>query len=244
MKKNLIYLDSIDEVIKDYIHENRLDSEEEESDHISRIVNLAIDSFAFKSFSTTALTNSKDVKVSKDGKSITFNNVFLYMMIPIDFRLPPKVLHIEKWCNGFYNDFIDEIAENITNSLINNGFKVYYKSTDGDKYLSNDHEVFYLTYIDSKSENFLELVTNVYLKLSSNDELSIPVNDPLHLWKSIRSRFQLHPIFLFDDSPFTTSYEKVEEILEIGKALKDTSSTGKMRDAYSLQLFTFENLLK
>lgn len=43
-------------------------------------------------------------------------------------------------------------------------FKVYYKSTDGDKYLSNEHEVFYLSYIEGKSENFLELVKDVELK--------------------------------------------------------------------------------
>ena len=116
-EKNLIDLDSIDKVIEDYIHENGLDSEDEESDHISRIINLAIDVVAFKSFFTTAFTNSKDVKVSKDGKSITFNNWFLYMMIPVNFRLPPKVLHIEKLCNVFSNVFIDEIAENIKNFL-------------------------------------------------------------------------------------------------------------------------------
>ena len=70
------------------------------------------------------------------------------------------------------------------------------------------------------------------LKLLLNDELSIHVNYPLHLWKSIRSSFQSHPISLFDDSPFTTNYEKVKEMLEIGKALEDTSSS------------LFENLLK
>ena len=46
---------------------------------------LAIDAFAFKSFSTTALTSYKNINSNKNDDEKVYNNVFLYMMIPVNF---------------------------------------------------------------------------------------------------------------------------------------------------------------
>lgn len=108
-------------------------------------------STTFKSFSTVAMTSYKN---ESSNDTITYNNGFIYMLIPLDYRLPPKLLHIEKWCNGNYNESLDEIAENIKNTLILNGFNVWYKSTDSDRFLSNDHELFYQNYVDGRSSDF------------------------------------------------------------------------------------------
>lgn len=166
------------------------------------------------------------------------------MLIPLDYRLPPKLLHIEKWCNGNYNESLDEIAENIKNTLILNGFNVWYKSTDGDRFLSNDHELFYQNYVDRRSSDFLKLVNEIYTILCNHVELTIPIGDPLHLWKGIRSRFQMNRIALFSESPFMTDFENVSRILDLGNAILDTSKAGKMRNAYCLKMFTFENTIK
>lgn len=72
------------------------------------------------------------------------------------------VIHEYKTQNGFLeihnscivNLAMDEIAENIKNTLILNGFNVWYKSTDGDRFLSNDHELFYQNYVDGRSSDF------------------------------------------------------------------------------------------
>lgn len=147
-KKNIIDIDKIADVIHEYKTQNGF---LENQNHYSCIVNLAIDAFAFKSFSTVAMTSYKN---ESSNDTITYNNGFIYMLIPLDYRLPPKLLHIEKWCNGNYNESLDEIAENIKNTLILNGFNVWYKSTDGDRFLSNDHELFYQNYVDGRSSDF------------------------------------------------------------------------------------------
>lgn len=46
---------------------------------------LAIDAFAFKSFSTTALTSYKNINSNQNDDEKVYNNVFLYMMIPVNF---------------------------------------------------------------------------------------------------------------------------------------------------------------
>ena len=130
-------------------------------------------------------------KNESSNDTITYNNGFIYMLIPLDYRLPPKLLHIEKWCNGNYNESLDEIAENIKNTLILNGFNVWYKSTDGDRFLSNDHELFYQNYVDRRSSDFLKLVNEIYTILNNHVEQTIPIGYPLNLWKCIRSRFQM-----------------------------------------------------
>lgn len=90
----------------------------------------------------------------------------------------------------------------------------------------------------------MKLVSQIYLELEKDPDLHIPVGDPLHLWKGMRSKYQTNIISLFSDSEASTDIESAKAILEIGKALDDYSSTGKMRDSYSLLLFSLENVCK
>lgn len=70
------------------------------------------------------------------------------------------------------------------------------------------------------------------------------VDRSVPLWKGIRSRFQMNRIALFSESPFMTDFENVSRILDLRNAILDTSKAGKMRDAYCLKMFTFENTIK
>ena len=146
-------------------------------------------------------------------------------MIPVDFHFPPKLLYIEKAPNGNYNKTIDNIASTIIEIINKNDLRVWFKSTDGDRYLSNDHEVFFNKYVNGKSSNFMKLVSQIYLELEKDPDLHIPVGDPLHLWKGMRSKYQTNIISLFSDSEASTDIESAKAILEIGKALDDYSST-------------------
>lgn len=87
-------------------------------------------------------------------------------------------------------------------------------------------------------------MNEIYTILCNHVELTIPIGDPLHLWKGIRSRFQMNRIALFSESPFMTDFENVSRILDLGNAILDTSKAGKMRNAYCLKMFTFENTIK
>ena len=121
---------------------------------------------------------------------------------------------------------------------------MWFKSTDGDRFLSEEHEIFYKRFIKNKSSNFLQLVQNVGFKMMNNSNITIPISDALHIWKNIRSRYLTFRIGLFATSPCLTEYEDVKKILNIGKALDDNSQLGKMRDNYVLKIFTFQNIEK
>lgn len=56
----------------------------------------------------------------------------------------------------------------------------------------------------------LQLINNIYYEQISDDELTIPIGDPLHLWKHLRSKFQMYSIDLFENSPYATDYQKVK----------------------------------
>ena len=57
-------------------------------------------------------------------------------MIPVDFHFPPKLLYIEKAPNGNYNETIDNIASTIIETINKNDLGVWFKATEGDRYLS------------------------------------------------------------------------------------------------------------
>ena len=121
---------------------------------------------------------------------------------------------------------------------------MWFKSTDGDKYPSQDHTNFFKKYVENKANNFLDLIYDVFENLIDNIDMTIPTGDPLHLWKNLRSRYQIHSISLFEDSPLSTNYEQTKSIFEIRNALEDETSIGKMRDIYSVKFFTFENVIQ
>lgn len=66
-----------------------------------------------------------------------------------------------------------------------------YKSTDGDRFLSNNHKLFYQNFVDRRSGDFLKLMNEIYTILNNHVEQTIPIGYPLNLWKCIRSRFQM-----------------------------------------------------
>ena len=49
--------------------------------------------------------------------TVTFNNGFIFLLAPIDYRLPIKILHIEKHTCGNYNEHMNDISKTIINSL-------------------------------------------------------------------------------------------------------------------------------
>lgn len=83
-------------------------------------------------------------------KTIIFKNGFIFLLAPIDYRLPIKILHIEKHSNGNYNSNMDEIASNIIKILRENGLRTYFKCTDGGRFSSKNHESFFKKFVIGK----------------------------------------------------------------------------------------------
>lgn len=51
---------------------------------------------------------------------------------------------------------------------------------------SPEYELFYKDHVERQTFNFTKLIITVYEKLIYDPDLTIPVGDPLHLWKSVR----------------------------------------------------------
>jgi hypothetical protein len=78
-----------------------------------------------------------------------------------------------------------------------------------------------------------------------NEHNQIPVGDFLYIWKSFCNKGKNHAVTLNPESTTTiVNQSKLQEVLQLGSALTDCSSIGKMRDSYVLQLFSLANCLK
>ena len=222
---------------------------------------LAIDAFSFQSFlapvGSTQLnrggdTNAGDLESGpKDEPSgqtvpvpqavIQLRYGFIMMLIPHDNRIPSKILHLYPAPTGSYNKDIGLIAKQIMESCNSAGFRVWFKATDGDPGVSQEHDHFYQQHLFGKDNYFPDLIYQIHKWLSHEPNSYVPIGDPLHILKNIRAKMIAHPIQLYQGSP-TTDINKLRDALGIGAALSDESHLGKMRDSYVTQLFTFRNV--
>ena len=102
----------------------------------------------------------------------------------------------------------------------------------------------FLIYRDSLLEDF-PTVVNSALKSIKNFIETFWISDMLHLLKLARKWLIHNTICLYYGSlEHSFAVWHIKPILHLWKALSDTSSTGKMRDSYTKQIFTMKNLMK
>ena len=166
---------------------------------------------------------------------------FIMMLIPLDYRLPAKIVHLATSPAGSYSKDIGLIVDQVRQACNAAGLRVWFKATDGDPGVSQEHEAFYEHHVCGRDGRFASLVDKTHTWLRSDNSSYIPIADPLHVLKNIRSRLITYPIQLYPNSR-TSEISEMREILKIGPALSDESQIGKMRDSYVTQLFTFENV--
>ena len=213
---------------------------------------LSIDAFCFRTFCGTVLgvpgsfTRDKDegdeTLTAKEG-DMKFSHGFLFLLVPHDYRLPVTVLHLAASETGSYNAEIGSKAHELRLAAKRKGLHIWFKATDGDPGLSNEHTEFYVRNIAGKTSCFQSLTANLNTWICAEEDAWIPISDPLHVLKNLRAKLIKHPIVLFPSSP-PTSFEQMRTILKLGAALDDFSQIGKMRDGYVLSLFTFDNVVK
>lgn len=213
------------------------------------IVSLAIDAFYFRSFhgTQTNLCKKDSCLVNESNDNEIMNNGFIFLIAPLTPKIPAKIVHIETRPNGSYCDQISEISKQITNIVQQYGFRVWFKATDGDSGMHSEHKNFFNIISKMKYTSFADLIHKIYKVVNENDEITIPIADPLHVFKNIRARLLNHTIAITmknESEPALIDIKQIKSILNIGKALDDDSQIGKMRDTYALRLFTFGNLIK
>lgn len=220
---------------------------------------LGIDAFCFRSFTGCKLGSSSAKSINQIVGSFTargsvrevtidegktrFSHSFVFLLIPHDYRIPARVLHLAHSQTGSYNAQIAEKAEFIREKAKQMKLRVLCKATDGDPGVSREHTDFFNKHVYNKSANFQKLADKIHNWLFSNPDSIIPIADPLHVFKNLRARIIQHPIFL---SPTweATSLDHIRKVLDLGNALADETQVGKMRDSYVVSLFTLRNVVK
>ena len=206
---------------------------------------LAIDAFSFRTFTGSTMSPFIPRKSSEDQgttcRTRQYSNGFLMLLIPHDYRIPAKLIHLALAETGAYNTEINEKAMTIMRTANAMGIRIWFRATDGDPGVANSHNDFYDEHVQGKTANYGELITSVWTWLCGDCQAFVPVSDPLHIFKNIRARFISHPISIFRKCA-PTNIESVRAILNLGPALNDNSQLGKMRDNYVVSLFTLANV--
>ena len=222
---------------------------------------LAIDAFSFQSFIVRnsgsggdsenehetdfekTLESDETIRVSVTASQVVFRYGFVFMLIPHDQRIRPRVVHLAPATKGAFSTEIEKKAKVIREICNSKGLRVWLQATDGDPGVSAQHEKFYKEHVEGKDRCFMKLVTDVHSWLSKKANHYIPTSDPLHVLKNIRAKLIAHPIKLYPGSN-ETDINELRAILSLGAVLNDESQIGKMRDGYVTKLFTFENVIK
>ena len=197
---------------------------------------IAIDAFAFRTF--TEKSPFKSDKVS------TFNNGFLFMHIPLDANLPCKILHLQKKQNGAFDSSVMAIFNRIHEHYRRSKMKIMFRATDGDRFLTSDHEQFFQKHVSEYRGDFSLLVGRVYEMLFGSDVV-MPIADPLHFAKNFRAKLLLHDVAVTnstDSEMVFINAEHLQKFLHLGQSLSDATPIGKMRDKYVTDLFSLHNV--
>ena len=204
---------------------------------------LAIDAFSFRTFTPATVGARSQTRPGSDPTATApeYSNGFLMLLIPLDYRLSVKLVHLELSTTGAYNAEINKKAEFIMRTANEMGIRIWFRATDGDPGVANSHNDFYEQHVRGRTSNYGTLITSVWSWLCGDCQSFVPVSDPLHIFKNIRARFIASPISLFPNC-VPTNIESVQRVLSLGHVLDDATQLGKMRDNYTLALFTFANV--
>ena len=218
-----------------------------DTDHLSRLledeemeaspITVGIDAFSFKTFGESTIGGS-------GGHDEQYSNAFIFLHIPLDADKPPLPICLEKKGNGAYSDSTAQIFDRIKEVYKEKKIPIWFKATDGDRYLTAEHESFFSEYIEPQRDDFTLLVQMLHERLCEN--LTMPIADPLHFTKNIRGKLLDHEVAVVDNDVLImlVNMEMLASVLDLGDAINDHSHLGRMRDVYVTKLFTLNNVCK
>lgn len=218
-----------------------------DSDHLHRLleneemegspVTIGIDAFSFKTFGESRIGMSGSYNEQ-------YSNAFLFLHIPLDADKPPVPICLEKKGNGAYSDSTAQIFDKIKEIYQEKKIPIWFKATDGDRYLTAEHDAFFTEHVEAIRDDFTMLIQTLHDKLCDN--LTMPIADPLHFTKNIRGKLLDHEVAVVDndDLIMLVNMEMLAKVLDLGDAIMDHSHLGRMRDVYVTKLFTLDNVCK
>ena len=201
-------------------------------------VTIAIDAFSFRTFTSQTIAGSP--------VSEKYSNAFLFLHIPCDYSLPVQVLHLQKKTNGCYDETVQSIFNQIKKvyDKKKKGPKVWFKATDGDRFLSREHDSFFNEHVVTYRNDYSFLIQDIHKKLCQG--LTMPIADPLHFGKNMRGKLIDHYVSVVDSDSVILLVDRdyLQKSLHLKDTLDDLSQLGRMRDVYVTKLFTLDNVCK
>lgn len=170
------------------------------------------------------------------GVKIGHNHVFLFHLMPLQCELKPICLHLQTQKGGNAGPAVRNRLEQLTSVLTALNFRVHYWSTDGDSGYATIHKELFDRWWPIYSGKGIEEA----LKTIEAAPKAI-LGDFLHILKNARSRLINGKVSLTYNGVRPFDAAEMDEILNLGKPLRDKSSTGKMKDSYALEIFTLDN---
>jgi hypothetical protein len=208
----------------------------------NRLIQLAIESGDLPPAAVVALSVDA-MALNSDGSQLPGNdsqNAFVFYVQPLDARFKCFPVHVISHPSGRATAPIQTAMEMIGEAIIAQGLHLKYLCADGDSCHNRRHFDFFQLWYPILVEKGLSAAL-AFLDTESR----IPIGDFLHIWKVYCNKIKAHPVTLIPSSASSAIHiDDLESILQLGSALRDKSSIGRMRDSYPIQLFSWCNCIK
>lgn len=206
-------------------------------------VTLAIDAAKFKNISGKEIEKNFS-KISELANDEIYKNIFIFHIQPVNKKIKPFPIHVHFSDSGAANDDIKETFEFIRKQLLKYNIVVKFCASDGDHFYDHFHDIFFqkIMKMINQKKSFLEIIEFISKDFLSNDKV-IPISDFLHSIKLLRSYFLEEKVHLGIRSNISIKPSEMEKY-NLGHVLSDVSSIGRMKDAYPLELFSTDTILK
>ena len=170
----------------------------------------------------------------------TIENLYCFQILPLDHTIKPSAIHFERYPKGAAPVTLRKTFENIKEKVDETKlFKILFYATDGEPTTTTWHtELFEKTIKPIIDENFFTIVDEV------KKNTPWPISDVLHLLKCARSHILNHLVCVFPKQSTCINIKLMQEALQIGLALTDRSTEGRMKDSYVISLFSWSSFVK
>ena len=179
------------------------------------------------------------VSFEEFGAALGDNHVFLFEMLPLSCKLKPISVHIMTQSNGNAGDEVIKRIYDLVETLSRNHFNVRCIASDGDRGYDSLHREMMSEWIGELRGRGLEAALDVV-----RDYEKRIAGDFLHLLKNARARMMNGRVTILSTGHYPFTAMDVNKVLNLGRALTDNTSQGKMRDSYALEVFTLDNFLR
>ena len=181
----------------------------------------------------------EEVSVECMGARPGQNHVFAFCLLPLSPKYKHVMLHLMPHHSGNAGKCVTDVCTWLRRALEMLHFNVKFIATDGDTGYNALNEKFFCSWWPTFCSKGLESAVGIV-----DGSMGAIISDFLHLAKNARSRMINGSVTINPEGLSQFSAKDVNRVLSLGNALTDTSTIGKMKDIYPLQIFTLEDFLK